>query len=390
MLTVTEIKNLTKPGMYADRDGLYLNINKNGTKSWIYRYQLNRKRREMGLGSLKQLSLKEAREESAEARKLHKKGIDPKAQRDSQKHAPAATGTWTFDQCVETYLKAHSPSWKNAKHAQQWSNTLKKYASPVFGHLPIDQVDTGLVMQVLEPIWKTKTETASRVRGRIENILSWAITRGYHKGPNPALWRGHLSTLLPKRTKVQKVVHHSALPYSEIGSFMQEVRTHPGLSARALELTILTATRTSEVLAARWEEIDLKAAIWIIPGDRIKSGREHRVPLSDQATSLLEELPRVNDWVFPSYRNKPLSNMAMLTLLKKSMNRPDLTVHGFRSTFRDWATEVSSFPRELAESALAHVLTDKTEAAYQRGDLLEKRREMMQAWGDYCIKSVEE
>ena len=383
MLTAIQIKSLKEPGKYADRDGLYLNISKEGNKSWIYRYQLNGKRSEMGLGSLRDVSLSTAREKASEARKLQKNGIAPKVQRNKLKNASQASEAWTFDQCVTAYIEAHKPSWKNAKHASQWKNTLTRYASRVFGQLPVAQVDTALVMQVLEPIWKTKTETASRLRGRIENILSWAIVRGYREGPNPALWRGHLSMLLPRRSKVQAVKHHAALPYSETPSFLVELRTKDALSAKALELTILTACRTSEVLNAQWGEFDLDQGLWVVPGERMKSKREHRVPLSTQAITLLGSLERINNWVFPSYRNKPLSNMSMLILLKKHMGRAELTVHGFRSTFRDWAAEVSPYPRELAEAALAHVLTDKTEAAYQRGDLLEKRRHLMQAWADY-------
>ncbi len=384
MLTAVQIKALNNPGKYADRDGLYLNITKRGTKSWIYRYQLHGRRREIGLGSLRDVSLKSARDKASEARSLQQQGVDPKAHRDSLKHMPVSAEVWTFDKCAGAYIESHRAGWKNTKHTQQWANTLYMYASPVFGHLPVDQIDTGLVMQVLEPIWRTKTETASRVRGRIENVLSWAIVQGYREGPNPALWRGHLSMLLPQRSKVQKVIHHAALPYSEISEFLDELRGHKGLSAQALELTILTAVRTSEVLSAKWSEIDLDACIWTIPGNRMKSGREHRVPLSTQAVALLNGLPKMNGWVFPSRKDKPLSNMAMLVLLKRDMGYSESTVHGFRSTFRDWVAETTYYPRELAESALAHVLTDKTEAAYQRGDLLEKRRELMQSWADYC------
>jgi integrase len=387
MLTAKAVAALKKPGRYADRDGLYLQITKAGVRSWTYRYQLNGKRREMGLGTLRDLTLKQARVLASEARNLHKKGIDPKAHRDSQRRTATDSQVWTFDKCAAAYIEAHAPGWKNTKHADQWRNTLKQYASPVFGHMPVDRVDTGLVMQVLEPIWHNRTETASRVRGRIENILSWSIVRGYRAGPNPALWRGHLAMLLPQRLKVQRVQHHAALPYLEIGAFMVALRKRKALSAKALELVILTATRTNEALQAKWDEVDLEAAVWTLPGDRMKSGREHRAPLPGQAVALLASLGRANEWVFPSRNDRPLSNMAMLMLLKQRMERPNLTVHGFRSCFRDWAAEVSPFPRELAESALAHALADKTEAAYQRGDLLEKRRLMMQTWADFCDRS---
>lgn len=385
MLTAATIKTLNEPGRYADRDGLYLQVTKKGSRSWIYRYQINGKRREMGLGALKEVSLKDARELAGDARKLQRRGIDPKAQRDRQQATQGDPGAWTFDKCATAYIKAHAPGWKNEKHEDQWRNTLETYVKPVFGHLPVDQVDTSLVMQVLQPIWNTKTETASRLRGRIERIISWAIVQGYRSGPNPALWRGHLSMLLPQRAKVQKVTHHAALPYSEIGEFMPIIRGQKGLSARAIEFTIMTAARTGEVIGAEWIEVDLVSRIWTIPGERTKSGRDHRVPLSDQAVALLEALEerRWSDFIFPSRQHgKHLSNMAMLTLLKR-LGRNDITVHGFRSTFRDWAAECTNYPRELAESALAHILSDKTEAAYQRGDLLEKRRIMMQEWADF-------
>ena len=382
MLTVARVNSLKQPGMYADRDGLYLNITKRGSKSWILRYQLNGKRRELGLGSTRHVSLAEAREETTSLRKLKRKGIDPKAHRDSQKQAIDGGEIWTFDHCAEAYIAAHKPGWKNSKHADQWANTLEQYATPVFGDKPVEDVDTVLVMQVLEPIWTTKNETASRLRGRIENILSWAIVHGHREGPNPAVWRGHLSILLPPPPKVQKVQHHTALPYTEVGDFMVELRQQDCLSAKALELAILTATRTSEVINAQWDEFDLDNGVWTIPAARMKSDREQRVPLSGQALAVLLDLSDKRKWLFPSRNKKPLSTNAMLVLVKERMNKK-VTVHGFRSTFRDWAAEVSSHPRELAEAALAHVLKNKAEAAYQRGDMLDKRRVLMQDWADY-------
>ncbi len=385
MLTNIQVNNLSSPGKHYDRDGLYLNINKSGSKSWVYRYQLNGKRTEMGLGSIKDVNLAHARDLALENRKLHKSGINPIAHRDKTRNTVPEVHSLSFDECAETYITAHEPSWRNIKHASQWRNTIKQYASPVFGHLPVDQIDTDLVMQVLDPIWHTKTETASRVRGRIENILSWAIVRGYRAGPNPALWRGHLSILLPQRSKVQAIRHYPALPYADICSFMQQLQTKTSLSAKALKLTILTACRTSEVLGAQWGEFDLEAKVWTIPAERMKARREHRVPLSDQIVVLLESINREvsNDWVFPSRNNKPLSNMAMLNLLQKNMGRSDLTVHGFRSTFKDWAMEETVFPGELSEAQLAHTIQNAAQAAYERGDKLEKRREMMQEWTDY-------
>lgn len=380
MLTKVKVESLLKPGKYIDANGLYLSIARSLSKSWVYRYQINGKRREMGLGPCDQVSLKEAREKAGDARKLQNQGLDPKIERDKLK---PTSETLTFDQCAEAYICSHELSWRNAKHGSQWRNTLKTYAAPIIGFLPVDQVDTSLVMQIIEPIWKTKTETASRVRGRIENIISWAMVKNYHPGPNPAVWRGHIDQLLPNRSKVQPVKHHTSMPYTEIEAFMSKLILNDSLSARALEFTIVTAVRTSEALNAKWYEIDFDKKLWTIPAERMKASREHRVPLSDQAIKLLENLPRTNDFLFSVRADKPMSNMAMLTFLKKSMKHSTLTVHGFRSTFRDWAAEVSSFPRELAESALAHVLNDKTEAAYQRGDLLDKRREMMAAWATY-------
>lgn len=385
-LTAITVRNLRKAGEYADGRGLYLKVTPAGTKSWVYRYQRNGKRVKMGLGAIGDLSLKEARAKITEYRRwLKEEGKDPKIKRDAERAENRVNQVWTFDKCADAYITAHTPSWKNKKHGQQWRNTLNLYASPVFGDLPVEEIDTALVMQVIEPIWFTKTETASRVRGRIERILSWAIVRGYRPHPNPALWRGNIDQLLPPRPKVQKTKHHSALPYAEIALFMAELGKHKGLAAQALRFTILTAARTNEVLGASWDEIDTKEKVWTIPGDRMKSGRPHRVPLSDQALAVLETLPRVDGWLFPSaHHGKHLSNMAMLNLLKRAMKRPDLTVHGFRSTFRDWVAEQTNTPRELAEAALAHVLTDKTEAAYQRGDMLEKRAQLMQAWADYA------
>ena len=382
MLTIARMKSLKQPGMHADRDGLYLNITKRGSKSWIMRYQLNGKRREMGLGSARHVSLAEAREEAADLLKLKRKGIDPKAHRDRQKQAIDDGEVWTFDRCAEAYIAAHKPGWKNSKHADQWANTLEQYVTPVFGDKSVDEIDTALIMQVLGSIWTTKNETASRLRGRIENVLSWAIVHGHREGPNPAVWRGHLSILLPPPPKVQKVQHHTALPYTDIGKFMLELRQQDCLSAKALELAILTATRTSEVINAQWDEFVLDNGVWTIPAARMKADREHRVPLSDQALAVLNFLPGKSEWLFPSRNKKPLSTNAMLVLVKERMDKK-ITVHGFRSTFRDWAAEVSSHPRELAEAALAHVLSNKAEAAYQRGDMLDKRRILMRDWADY-------
>jgi len=384
VLNSLSIKSINSVGKHADGRGLYLQVSKWGTKSWIFRYQLNGRRREMGLGSISDLSLSEARKEIEVHRQLLLKGEDPKIRRDSDKNKLQKRQAWTFDDCANGYIEAHKHSWTNVKHESQWRNTLSTYASPVIGKLPVEEITTNWVMRVIEPIWYAKTETANRVRSRIEKVLSWAIARNYRDQPNPAIWKGNIKELLPSRSSIAKQKHHAALPYSEVSNFMLNLNSRTSVSAYALQFTILTAARTTEVLLAGWNEIDVDNKLWTIPEERMKSKRTHRVPLSDQVINLLNQLPRLNQWIFPSpHKGKHLSNNAMLKILKKQMERPDLTVHGFRSTFRDWCAEVSDFPRELAEAALAHVLADKTEAAYQRGDLLEKRRVLMQEWASY-------
>jgi integrase len=379
-----------KAGMHADGGGLYLQVTGSGARTWIYRFMLGRRAREMGLGPLHVVSLSEAREKARECRKLRHEGIDPiearKAQR-AQERLAAATAM-TFRECAERYIDAHQAGWRNPKHAAQWPSTLATYVYPVFGDLPVQATDVGLITKALEPIWRTKPETASRVRGRIESVLDWATVRGYRKGDNPARWRGHLDKLLPARAKVRKVEHHAALPYAEMGHFVASLREQAGVAAQALEFLILTATRTGGVIGARWDEFNLADKLWIVPGARMKAGKEHRVPLSGRALAVIEEMKaqRVNDheFVFPGGRpRKPLSNMAMLKVLQR-MGRADLTAHGFRSSFRDWAAERTGFPHEVAEMALAHTVSDKVEAAYRRGDLFQKRRQLMEAWAKQC------
>ncbi len=287
--------------------------------------------------------------------------------------------------------KAHRVGWRNAKHAQQWENSLATYASPVFGKLPVQSVDEGLVMKALEDIWETKTETANRVRSRIELVLDWAKARKYRSGENPARWRGHLDKLLAKPRNVAPVRHHPALPYAQAPQFLTDLRERNGLSPRALEFTILTACRVGEAVKAQWPEFDLEARVWTVPGARMKSKREHRVPLSDAAMAILAALKPLRqrgDYVFPGWRiGRHLTDAAVLKVLR-DMGRGEFTVHGFRSTFRDWAAEQTSYPREVAEAALAHVVGDKTEAAYRRGDLFEKRRRMIDDWARYLAKPV--
>jgi integrase len=386
-LTVSRAK---EKGIYADGGGLYLQVSAAGTKSWIFRYRLNGRKtpRDMGLGSLDTVSLAEARDKATEARKLTLDGVDPIEARKAVRQGQAleAASAIAFKDCAEKYIAAHKAGWRNAKHADQWGSTLETYTYPVFGNLPVASVDTGLVLKAIEPIWATKTETATRVRGRIEAILDWASARGYRTGDNPARWRGHLDKLLPARKKVQKVKHHEALPYVDVGKFMESLRQQEGVAAKALEWLILTATRTSETIGAKWDEIDFDEKTWTIPADRIKGGKEHRVPLSPDALKIAKAMHKVTDgdYVFPGGKvGKPLSTNALLALLKR-MKRSDLTAHGFRSTFRDWAAEQTNYAREVAEMALAHTVSDKVEAAYRRGDLFAKRKRLMAEWAKYC------
>lgn len=391
-LSALSVGRAKRRGYLADGGGLYLQVSGTGAKSWVFRFRDGGRLREMGLGATHTLSLAEARDAALACRKQRLAGIDPIVARKSDRATARldAARAMSFRQCAEAYIQAHKAGWKNPKHAAQWPATLQTYAYPVIGALPVQGVDVGLVMKVLEPLWTTKTETASRLRGRIEAVLDWAAVRGFRQGDNPARWRGHLDHLLPERGKVVKVTHHAALPYPEIGVFVSALRRQPGVAALALEFAILTATRTSEVTGASWTEIDLDGATWTIPADRMKAGRDHRVPLSAPALAILHQLhaARQGKFVFPGGKpGKGLSNMAMLQLLRR-MNRADLTTHGFRSTFRDWAAERTNFPREVAEQALAHALPDKVEAAYRRGDLFDKRRRLMEDWATFCAGSI--
>lgn len=393
-LNAARMRTLTKPGTYGDGAGLYLQVRGSANRSWLYRFKLHGKPHLMGLGSVDDVSLAEARDAAAAARKLVRQGINPIDQRRTARAEGAVQAGLTFSQVADAYIAAHEPSWRNPKHRQQWRNTLDTYAVPILGKLPVAQVDVGAVMRVVEPLWREKTETASRLRGRIESVLDYATTRGWRSGENPARWRGHLDNLLPARSKVAKVEHHAALPWREIGSFMAALAEEDGVSALALRFAILTAARTGEVIGARWSEIDLGDAVWTVPAGRMKASREHRVPLSDGAVDVLRQVAklrtdtRMDGFVFPGGNSgRPLSSMALLMLLRR-MERSDLTAHGFRSTFRDWCAEATNYPREVAEAALAHTLGDKVEAAYRRGDLLEKRAKLMREWAQYCSRSA--
>lgn len=387
-LSATQVDKLKEPGYYGDGGGLWLQISASLSKSWIYRFTIAGKAREMGLGPKHTITLAEARDKALACRKLVLEGVDPIEHRKASRltQIAAAARVLTFKQCAEAYIEAHRAGWKSTKHADQWASTLEAYAYPVLGGLSVAAIDVALVLKVLEPHWSTKTETASRLRGRMELVLDWATARQYRQGENPARWRGHLDKLLPRPSKVAKVVNFAALPYLQVGEFMQTLRAEKGVAALVLEFIILTAVRTSEALEATWTEFDLPAKTWTIPAERMKGGREHRVPLSTTAVAVLKRMEEVKEsaFVFPGAREgKPLSNMACLMLLKR-MKRTDITVHGFRSSFRDWAAEQTNYPREVAEMALAHAISDSTEAAYRRGDLFNKRAKLMQAWADYC------
>ena len=387
-LTALAVARAKGEAMICDGGGLWLQCRATGGKFWIFRFTLNGRHRWMGLGALHSTSLAEARDAAAEARKLLRAGIDPIEHRrvaEGQEAAAlaAAVGrsSMTFDAAASAYVEAHRPAWRNAKHAAQWASTLQTYASPAFGSLPVAAIDTALVMKALTPIWTTKTETASRVRGRIEAVLSWTISMNYREGPNPAAWKDHLENLLPSPAKTKRVEHLAAMDYVAVPAFYDDLRTRDGAGALALRFLILTSVRSGEVRLARWSEIDLDAAIWTIDGSRMKAGVEHRVPLSSQALELLAELPR-GDLLFPGTRDgKPLSDMTLTAILRRQ--NLGVTAHGFRSSFRIWAAERTVFPREIAEEALAHRLPDRVEAAYRRTDFLERRRMLMQSWSDF-------
>jgi integrase len=387
-LTALAITQAKRRGYYGDGGGLFLQMSASGAKSWVFRFKESGRLREMGLGPAHTVSLAEARQKALECRKARLDGLDPiEARRGKRIQAKLnAAKAMTFAACAESYIASHRAGWRNPKHAAQWPATLGTYVYPVFGLLPVQTVDVGLVMKAIEPIWVQKPETAGRVRGRIEAVLDWATARGYRQGENPARWRGHLENLLPKKSKVRRVEHHAALPYAEIGAFMAELRQQEGVAARALEFAILTAARTGEVIGAKWGEINLDARLWTVPAERMKTGNEHRVPLSDEVLAVLAEMRkiRLSDHVFPGGKaGRPISNMAMLMLLRR-MGRGGLTAHGFRSSFRDWAAERTTFPAEVAEMALAHTVSDKVEAAYRRGDLFQKRRRLSDAWAKFC------
>jgi integrase len=375
-LTAIKVQNLKKPGLHADGAGLYLKVQKSGSKAWVFRFMRAGKARYQGLGSANSVSLAAARSRATDARQQLQQGKDPiETKRQAKNEARLANArAMTFQECAEAYMASHEPSWKNAKHREQWRSTLKRYLYPIFGGNAASAITTEMVLEALQPIWNEMPETASRVRGRIEIVIDWAKARGVCAGDNPARWRGHLANLLPKPSKIMTVEHHAALPFVELPAFMSDLRSSTGLTPRALEFVILTAARTSEALGARWEEFDLAQKTWIVPGERMKAGKAHRVPLSRRPIEILKELEAAkrNEFVFPGHKlGRPLSSMALLMLLRR-VDRGDLTVHGFRSTFRDWAAETTNFPNFVIEMALAHAVGGKVESAYRRGDLFEK------------------
>ncbi|MDP2851853.1 MAG: tyrosine-type recombinase/integrase [Gallionella sp.] len=388
-LGALEVGRLTASGLHAVGGvaGLALQVTDRGARSWILRAMVGGKRRDMGLGGYPDVTLAGAKEAARVARAKIKDGIDPVEDAKAKRSALYAqrAASMTFSEAAKAYIAVKEAEWKNAKHGDQWRNTLATYADPVIGNVFVRDVEQSHVMRVLEPIWMEKTETAKRLRGRIEKVLDWARVRGYRSGENPARWRGHLDTLLQSPGKVQKVEHHPALPMDDLGAFMVELRQQEGMGARALEFAILTAGRSGEVRGATWSEIDLKDATWTIPASRMKMKREHRAVLNDEAVTLLESLSRTHELIFPNTKGDMLSDMTLTAVLRR-MNRSDITAHGFRSTFRDWCSERTNYPRDVAEMALAHAIGDKVEAAYRRGDLFEKRRRMMREWGKFSGK----
>lgn len=395
-LSPVEVRRLKTPGMHfvGGVAGLALQVlpprkgadnRETQARTWVLRVTIGNKRRDMGLGGFPDVGLGAARDAARVAREKIRNGIDPIAEARAAKSALAAqqAATITFKEAAKKYIAAHEAGWKNPKHAAQWAATLEAYAYPKIGALAVGDIDLPHVMDVLEPIWKTKTETASRLRGRVEAILSWATTRGYRHGLNPARWRGHLDTQLDRPSKLKTVKPRDALPVMEVGAFMKSLRAANGMGARALEFTILTATRSGEARGATWAEIDLTANVWTIPASRMKSNKIHRVPLSPVAKALLEALPRIagTDFVFPAANGGMLSDMTLSAVLR----RMDVAAvpHGFRSTFRDWAAEWTSYPNEVCEMALAHTIRSDVEAAYRRGDLFDKRTRLMNDWAAF-------
>ena len=389
-LTALQVKQLKKRGLYGDGGGLYLQITKAGNKSWIFRYSVEGKQKNHGLGALHTFSLAEVREAARECRKLRQQGLDPIAEK--KKRAVTAkleaAQSLTFEDCTEQYVAAHKKGWKINRHTAKWWRALELYAYPTFGDLPVGQIDANTVFAALEPIWQDKNETASRVRSRIEQILDWAKVRGYRKGENPEIWKGNLSHLLLAREKVKKVQHMKSLPYADMPTFWKDLSKRSTPASIMLRFTILTVARTGDTRFAVWDEIDFDEKIWTIPGERMKAEKEHRVPLSSEALKILkaQKKKRINNFIFPGpLKDKAFSENAMLTVLKDMNLKGRATVHGFRSTFKVWASEQTDYSNEISEFALAHVQGNKVQEAYKRTDLLDKRVPLMEDWAAYCL-----
>ncbi len=391
-LTPLVVKRLTDPGLHfvGGVSGLALQVLSTGARTWILRATIGGRRRDMGLGGYPEVSLAEAREAARRARMLIREGEDPIEKARAAKNALKANAAkaMTFKAAADAFISSQEAGWKNAKHRAQWDSSLERYAYPTIGKLSVADIDTPHVLKVIDPIWTTRTETASRVRGRIEQVLDWAATRNLRQGPNPARWRGHLDKVLPKRSKVARREHHRALPYSQVPDFMTSLKSVDGMGAQALRFAILTAARSGEVRGAKWSEIDLGSGTWIVPAERMKAGREHRVALSKPALNLLNALPRIggSDLVFPAPRGGMLSDMTLSAVLRRM--KVDAVPHGFRSTFRDWVAECTSHGSDVAEMALAHAVGNKVEAAYRRGDLFEKRRRLADDWAAFCSSDL--
>jgi len=389
-MSATEVRRLSKPGRHAvgGVPGLLLVVQESGSKSWIFRTIIGNKRRNVGLGGFPQVPLAQAREKARQMKELIVDGIDPIEERRAKQQAliKDQAKKMTFSQAAKLCHDKKSTEFRNVKHRLDWIRSVNSYAIPVIGEIPVDEIELSHILKVLEPIWKDKTETATRLRQRIEAILAWATVSGHRSGDNPARWKGHLDAILPTPNKIRKRNHYPALPWQEIGSFMQVLRKRQGTAARALEFIVLTAARSGEVRLASWDEFDLKNRIWTIPANRMKAGKEHTVPLTDQVINLLNSLPRFenSNYVFAAPRGGPLSDMSISMLCRRM--EVDAVPHGFRSTFRDWCAENTNYPREVAEMALAHTIESKVEAAYRRGDLFNKRVSLMRDWANYCDK----
>jgi integrase len=389
-LSATEVRRITKPGRHAvgGVSGLLLVVKDTGAKSWILRTVVGTKRRNIGLGGFPDVGLAQARERARDMKQLILDGIDPVEERRARQKAliKDQAKNLSFAQAARLCHDKKSSEFRNAKHAMDWISSVNRYAIPIIGNIPVSEIDLPHILNVLNPIWKDKTETATRLRQRLEAILAWAAVSGHRSGDNPARWKGHLDAVLPTPNKIRKRNHFAALPWQEIGAFMDKLRKKDGMSARCLEFTILTAARSGESRLSTWDEIDLGAKVWTIPAERMKAGKEHKVPLTDRAIQILEGLPRFegSEYVFTAPRGGPLSDMALSMLCRRM--EVEAVPHGFRSTFRDWCSENTNYPREVAEMSLAHTIESKVEAAYRRGDLFQKRMKLMESWAEFCSK----